>query len=579
MSRRFSLAPLTLAGLVLVSPSVASDVDPLLEEELRAAPPNALIDAIFFLSDPLPVRRLAAELDLRQATRADRHQEVGLALQTRARQAQRGLLEAIAGWAESDEVDSYRPFWIVNAVAVSATPAVITALADRPEVDLAIPNVPIQTLRPMASGPADESPNGTEYGLRQINAPALWHQGITGEGSIICNIDTGVLLEHPAVTTRWRGNRANVPNSHAWFDAVGHQDRPYDDDFMSPTHGSHTMGTLCGLDAATRDTIGVAFGAEWIAAKSFNQTGSGTIADAIAAFQWASDPDQNLKTVQDVPHVISNSWGLMYPFCDNQVWGVMDAAEAMGAAVVFAVGNSGPLGPGSPASRITDPLNAFSVGATDSREQIAGFSSKGPSKCDRRTIKPEVSAPGVDVRSIRQGSYGILSGTSMATPHVSGALALLRQVDPTASVPELKRALYVTARDAGARGEDNQYGRGIIDVAAAAAILNRPTRVQVAADGPGIVSPGDLAELQLTFTNLTEESQSFEFWVGITAPVGDERVGMLRSLHLEAGQVLTLDITRSVHETLGAGNYLFRAYVGDFPFAKSTDGFKFTVVR
>ncbi|MAE69629.1 MAG: hypothetical protein CME06_04065 [Gemmatimonadetes bacterium] len=232
---------------------------------------------------------------------------------------------------------------------------------------------------------------------------------------------------------------------------------PYDDGGMSPTHGSHTIDTMCGLEAATADTIGVAFGAHWIAVKTFDAFGSGATEDILAGFEWAADPDGNPYTVDDVPHVISNSWGLIYPFCDRQFWSAMDAVEAMGAAVVFAAGNEGAtfLHLRSPADRIATPLNAFAVGATNETEAIASFSSRGPSQCDGQTIKPEVAAPGVDVRSIRRGGYGNLSGTSMACPHASGAIAVLRQVDPNASIDELKGALYLSARDKGAPGEDN----------------------------------------------------------------------------------------------------------------------------
>jgi hypothetical protein len=96
---------------------------------------------------------------------------------------------------------------------------------------------------------------------------------------------------------------------------------------------------------------------------------------------------------------------------------------------------------------------------------IANFSSRGPSGCDHSTIKPEVSAPGVAIRSsYLDGGYAVLSGTSMSAPHVAGAVALLRQYNPSATPGEIKLALMNSAADCGQPGEDNEYGWGVINV-------------------------------------------------------------------------------------------------------------------
>ncbi len=251
--------------------------------------------------------------------------------------------------------------------------------------------------------------------------------------------------------------------------------------FDSGQHGTHTMGTICGLGQSTGDTIGVAFGAEWISCGVIDrQSIPRTVQDALASFEWVVDPDGNPGTVWDVPDVNSNSWGLVtghgYPPCDQTFWAVLDGCEAAGIVVVFAAGNEGP-GPNSlrrPADRATTEITSFSIGALDGNNNnfpIAGFSSRGPSNCTPSgdpTFKPEVSAPGVNVRSsIPGGGYaGGWSGTSMATPHVAGVVALMREANPNLTSEQVREIMLETAFEVPADvvpGEDNTYGMGMVD--------------------------------------------------------------------------------------------------------------------
>ena len=237
------------------------------------------------------------------------------------------------------------------------------------------------------------------------------------------------------------------------------------------------MGTMTGLGATTGDTIGVAFGAQWIAARAIVSGGNANL-----AFQWLADPDGDPNTIDDVPDVISNSWGYHDFSCPQYQWYQIDNCEAAGIVVVFAAGNrsSGDPYPESmwaPASRITTEYNTFSVGAVNGNSDnfpIADFSARGPSQCDHLTIKPEVVAPGVNVRSSVPGGgyqqYG-WSGTSMACPHVAGTVALLRQYNPNASVDTIKWAIMQSATDLGQDGEDNTYGYGIINALGALNLL------------------------------------------------------------------------------------------------------------
>ncbi|MCK5399002.1 S8 family serine peptidase, partial [bacterium] len=247
---------------------------------------------------------------------------------------------------------------------------------------------------------------------------------------------------------------------------------------------------------------GVAPGAKWIAVRMFNTSGSASEENTIKCFQWLADPDGNSSTSDDVPDILNNSWGATTAYgggvCDSSYYTYIDNCEAAGCVLFFSAGNSGPGSKtiGSPASRITSAINAFAVGAVDSANTIADFSSRGPSTCGTgTTIKPEVSAPGVQVWSVAgdgNTGYKYGDGTSMACPHVAGAAALLLQAKPSASVNDIKNALYNTAvYGPGQREEDNNYGKGVIDVYAAYQLLGGSATPDITYDSNYIDDSGD----------------------------------------------------------------------------------------
>ena len=179
----------------------------------------------------------------------------------------------------------------------------------------------------------------------------------------------------------------------------------------------------------------------------------------------------------DVPDVCSNSWGVTdvhgVPACDDQLWSFIDAMETAGVVVVFAAGNEGPSSSTirRPADRNTSAFTTLAVGAVDGNSgtdfPVASFSSRGPVYCNPfggGGAKPDISAPGVNVRSASAGGgYTSLSGTSMACPHVAGVVALMRGANPELPVQELKQIMYDTASDRGAPGKDNDYGWGVVN--------------------------------------------------------------------------------------------------------------------
>ena len=201
----------------------------------------------------------------------------------------------------------------------------------------------------------------------------------------------------------------------------------------------------------------------------------------IEAFQWALNPDNDTSTTEDIPDVINNSWrwydGNDTIHCQGFVVNLMNAIEAAGIANIFSGGNSGPNNStvNSPQRINTSEVNTFCVGSVNGNlafpYPISNFSTRGPSQCSgigSLAIHPEVVAPGQNVRSAwDQNNYNTISGTSMAAPHVSGAVLLLKEAFLYLSGEDILWALYLSAVDLGILGEDNVYGMGMIDVYAA----------------------------------------------------------------------------------------------------------------
>ncbi|MDR2835292.1 MAG: S8 family peptidase [Bacteroidales bacterium] len=323
----------------------------------------------------------------------------------------------------------------------------------------------------------EKSVNGAEASLKRINAHKLWELGYTGRNMLFLSVDTGVETEHPAITRNYAGRYFS--QNQCWH-GIRHS-YPTDND-GSNTHGTHTTGTVLGLDRNNNDTIGVAFNSHFIASDPVASSVEEllTPVELLSVYQWALNPDGDENTTNDVPRAINNSWGFDYVTaqsfnpCELQEAEVLITIEVAGICSPFSAGNEGPGNStiGFPAMRVFNEVNPLSIGALNVNNSIANFSSRGPATCITEEgslkIKPEVSAPGVNIRSCRgKNSYSYLSGTSMACPHVTGALLLLAEAFPNASAYELKNAIYKTAIDLGVVGEDNIYGNGIIDVFAA----------------------------------------------------------------------------------------------------------------
>ncbi|NIW50554.1 MAG: S8 family serine peptidase, partial [candidate division Zixibacteria bacterium] len=276
-----------------------AEISPDLQQKIdEALPTNSPVRAVILLADRVDIQALDQQLYAEQATPQERAFRVITALKQKA-EATQGPLASYLSSRAADEVLEFESLWITNMFRVVAVPSVLLEISQRSDVDFMdyehIPR-PDETID---EGPAPENlTNNVEPGLRLVNAHRMWEMGYTGDGSLVMNIDTGVDGNHPALSDRWRGN--HVPASQAW---LGTGSFPID--CGSTGHGTHTMGTITGREESTGDTVGVAPDAEWIAAGGLN-CGTSTF----AAFQWAMDPDGNPNTVDDMPDVVSNSWGI-----------------------------------------------------------------------------------------------------------------------------------------------------------------------------------------------------------------------------------------------------------------------------
>lgn len=349
---------------------------------------------------------------------------------------------------------AFQSLYIVNALKVKGDRPLLMQLASRPGVAAIVDNPAIRLDCHFTEG-KDLSLRTAEWGLDKINADDVWALGIRGQGVTVGGQDTGYEWTHPALKQRYRGYEPatdTADHNYHWHDAI-HELSPLNNDSLpdpannpcglnSPkpcddhNHGTHTMGTMVGLDGDNE--IGVAPEAQWCACRNMER-GWGSPFTYLECFQWFLAPtdlnDENPDPAM-APHVIANSWYCPpTEGCTPGNFAVLNLAiqhlRLAGTVVVASAGNSGPScsSIGAPPAMFEA---AFVVGATDPEDTIAGFSSRGPVTIDgSMRLKPDISAPGVSVRSsIRNGDYASFSGTSMAGPHVAGVVALMISANP-----------------------------------------------------------------------------------------------------------------------------------------------------
>ena len=430
--------PAIAAPLTASPADSASKVNPYLAKAARA---QGQVEALIILADQTTpaVAPLAADADYKQRRRA-------LVQSLRARADSQQLSLRI--WLESRGI-AYRAFWITNMVQATLSADDLNALAARSEVARLETNPSIKAKLPQPELASVEQtlPDATlavEWGVAKIRAPEVWAAGITGQGVVIGGADTGYRWAHAALRPQYRGwNGSTADHNYNWHDAIqsanslcpANSPAPCDDS----GHGTHTAGTFAGSDGGTNQ-IGVAPGAKWIGCRNMN-AGNGTPATYIDCMQWMMAPTDLAGNNPDpdlAPDIISNSWGCpVSEGCTvgNELTQAVGLLNTAGILFVAAAGNSGPQ-----CNTISDApatlFSAFTVGATDINDRLASYSSRGvltQARADSRAYigKVDISAPGSNVRSAYSATgYASLNGTSMATPHVAGAAALVMSAAP-----------------------------------------------------------------------------------------------------------------------------------------------------
>jgi subtilisin family serine protease len=355
----------------------------------------------------------------------------------------------------------FQSFWIQNGIHVTVGSAtVVKSLASRSEVAGITPDwhATVSKITPGSTA-------AVEWNIKNIKANKVWNNlGVRGEGTVVANIDTGVQYNHPALVNQYRGNLGGGSFNHNynWWDPshICAGNTPCD----NVQHGTHTMGTMVGLAGANK--IGVAPKAKWIAAKGCESNSCSSNA-LLSSGQWVLAPTNLQGGSPDPskrPDVVNNSWGGGRGSSWYQA--TVNSWVASGIFPQFSNGNSGPGC--SSANDPGDYVNVYAAGAYDINNVIAGFSSRGPGAFGGE-IKPNVAAPGVNVRSsVPTNTYASFSGTSMASPHVAGTVALIISKNPAlrGNISAIRTLLDNGATDVNSLGcggtldDNNNFGEG-----------------------------------------------------------------------------------------------------------------------
>ncbi len=480
-----------------------------LPQVLERATDSEFIPVSIVLKDQLTGPALTTQ-GKSAANRDERRTLILSALQSHAARTQARLRAQLQALTARGMARRVRPLWIGNVIGADLTKSEIMRLAQFSEVDHINYNpkrdvflgaessstpAPLPAarsaaarayLRPETLAPAAFGNDEIECGVQQMQAPRVWNElGNTGNGAIIAVIDTGVCWTHTDIANQiWVNPGEDLNNNGVVMDpadvnGVDNDGNGFVDDLIGwdfdngdrepnddNSHGSHCAGTVAG-DGTGGTQTGMAPDAKVMAVKVGVQFSDEV--DVWNAMQYAAANGAHAISMSlGWPHNQNPDRPTWRTNCENTI----DA----GTAMVIAAGNEGSGAEPDNVRTPGDVPRVITVGAVDCNDNIAGFSSRGPITWQGIApyndhpfppglIKPDVSAPGVDTKSndVCTG-YSFKSGTSMATPHVAGAVALMVSANPGFTPDDIKQVLEETSVDLGSPGKDNEYGTGRVDV-------------------------------------------------------------------------------------------------------------------
>ncbi len=443
MKTKYLLRTIIICGMALSAPTIGYAADPGFWGGSQAAAslknvPDSIVARLetgdvadFFIV-------LSEQADLSSAKQFRRKEDKGMYVFKQLRDVAERTQPRVIAELGLQNADIQR-FHIQNMVLVrNGSPDMLLGAVNHAMVSTIRENLPYEFVNDQPMAYPDNAPGrGPEWNLSHIGITDVWAEGVTGEGIVVANLDTGVQWNHPALKTKYRGwNGSTANHDYNWHDVSSSPSSvPYD----SGDHGTHTMGTMVGDDGAGNQ-VGGAPGAKWIAC--------GPLTDSAGfheCFQWflapykfGENPSQGVP--DKAPHVVNNSWGWPTGGGDYQYAPDIDALQAAGVFMEFSAGNEGDTcrslrSPG-------DYPQVLTTGASDVQNRIVSRtwatwgSSRGPAKAGipgaPNFIKPEIVAPGYDVRSSVPGSgyEGGWGGTSMAGPHTCAVVALMWSAAP-----------------------------------------------------------------------------------------------------------------------------------------------------
>lgn len=445
-----------------------------LVDVLRETPQGELVPVTIIMKDQVAREQIQLAYDFEN--KADRREYVISILKQKAGDTQQDLLAMLEAEQALGNVGEYiNSMWIHNLIGAKVTPELAYTIAARADVDYVNYDRPVgPEVLPVEPGEGGVTA-GIECGVDLMDADRVWNElGITGNGVVVGVIDTGVCLTHSDIKNQIWYNPNEIPNNGIDDDNNGYIDDINGWNFESNNkdvndtygHGSHVSGTVAG-DGTGGEQCGMAPNAKIQMLKFWNSfSGEQTVWDSME-YGVANGADV-LTASLGWPHS-------MYP--DRVTWRtICENSIAAGVVVIYAAGNEGCYSAPDNVRTPGDVPDVITVGATDCNDNIASFSSCGPITWTGimpwndwpyppGMIKPTICAPGNNTLSHNFCSgYTYMSGTSMATPHVAGAVALILEANPNLDHFDVKQILMDTAKDLGAAGKDNYYGQGRVNV-------------------------------------------------------------------------------------------------------------------